>query len=80
MSRVSALGNVRYDEATNEPVIGIAVPSIAPATGEVEGLLTVEARFRRVWELTAAQAGLSDITTYVIDNHGRKGHKTCVLR
>lgn len=71
LSRVSALGNVRYDEATNEPVIGIAVPSIAPATGEVEGLLTVEARFRRVWELTAAQAGLSDITTYVIDNHGR---------
>ncbi|TAN79552.1 MAG: EAL domain-containing protein [Magnetospirillum sp.] len=70
LSHVTALGNVRYDEATNEPVLGIAVPALAPASGEVEGLLAAQVRFRRVWEMTAAQPGLSDISAYVLDSRG----------
>ncbi|MDO8606585.1 MAG: EAL domain-containing protein [Phaeospirillum sp.] len=70
VSRTTALGNVRYDEATNEPVIGLAVPALVPLSGEVEGLLVVEARFRRVWEMTAPQPGLPDLNAYVLDSRG----------
>ncbi|MBV5325914.1 MAG: cache domain-containing protein, partial [Rhodospirillaceae bacterium] len=70
LTRGVALGNVEYDEATNEPVIGLAIPSIAPSTGELEGILVAKARFRRVWEMTAAQPGLSDLRAYILDNRG----------
>lgn len=71
LSRATALGHVRYDDATNEPVIGLAVPAVTPASGELEGMLVVQARFRRVWEMTVSQSGLPDISAYVLDNRGQ---------
>ncbi|CAA7627722.1 Signal transduction protein [Candidatus Terasakiella magnetica] len=71
-SQMTALGQVRYDPATNEPVLGIAVPSLAPATGEVEGLVLVQARFRRIWDIISVpQPGLPDISAYVVDHLGQ---------
>ena len=69
-SRTTAMGGVHYDEATNEPVIGIAVPAIAPASGKVEGVVVVKARFRRVWEMVAPPPGLGDLNAYVLDASG----------
>lgn len=70
LSRSVAMGRVHYDEDTNEPEIGMAVPAIAPASGEVEGILVVKARFRRVWEMVAPPRGLGDLNAYVLDAAG----------
>lgn len=71
LSGTTALGGIRYDEATNEPVIGIAVPSVAPSSGEIDGVVAAQARFRRVWGMAAPQSGLEDVTAYVIDSQGK---------
>ncbi|EME71981.1 signal transduction protein [Paramagnetospirillum caucaseum] len=67
----NAIGGIRHYAATNEPMIGLAVPSTDPKTGQPEGFLLAQARFHRVWELTQPLPGLGELNSYVLDHGGQ---------
>ncbi|WP_096700997.1 EAL domain-containing protein [Magnetospirillum sp. 15-1] len=67
----NAIGGIRQYAATNEPMIGLAVPSIDPKSGRPEGFILAQARFRRVWELTQPLPGLGHLNSYVLDHAGQ---------
>ncbi|ARJ67355.1 signal transduction protein [Magnetospirillum sp. ME-1] len=67
----NAIGIVRQYDATNEPMIGLAIPSINPRNGQPEGFVLAQARFRRVWDLTRPLAGLEQLNSYVLDHAGQ---------
>ncbi len=67
----NAIGTIRQYGATNEPMIGLAIPSIDPRGGQPEGFVLAQARFRRVWELTQPLPGLEQLSSYVLDHVGQ---------
>jgi diguanylate cyclase (GGDEF)-like protein/PAS domain S-box-containing protein len=66
-----AVGAIRHYAPTNEPVIGLAVPSVDPRTGKPEGFVLAQARFRRVWDLARPLPGLGQLNVYVLDHAGQ---------
>jgi diguanylate cyclase (GGDEF)-like protein/PAS domain S-box-containing protein len=71
MGGEKTIGAVGHYQPTNEPMIGLVVPSIDPKSGQPEGFVLAQARFRRVWELTKPLPGLGQLNSYVVDHTGQ---------
>lgn len=62
---------VWLDEMTREPLMRIAVPSIDPRSGLVDGVLVADVRLKDIWDLMAGiQLGESG-NAYIVDGQGR---------
>ncbi|BAE50160.1 bifunctional diguanylate cyclase/phosphodiesterase [Paramagnetospirillum magneticum] len=71
IGQTAAIGGIRHYGPTNEPMIGLAVPSVDPRTGRPEGVILAQARFRRVWDLTQPLPGLPQLNSYILDHAGQ---------
>ncbi|MBE7556496.1 MAG: GAF domain-containing protein [Anaerolineales bacterium] len=58
---------VRFDEATGEPLMTIAVPLFDPRSGQVDEVLVSETRIKTIWDLIAnVQVGPGQ-SVYIVD-------------
>ena len=64
-------GPVRFHDVTGDPLMTMAVPSLDPRSGLVDGVLVAEIRLKKMWELIGdlrvGDAGIA----YVLDEQGR---------
>ncbi|KIL99879.1 diguanylate cyclase/phosphodiesterase (GGDEF & EAL domains) with PAS/PAC sensor(s) [Paramagnetospirillum magnetotacticum MS-1] len=67
----TAIGDIRHYVPTNEPMIGLVVPSMDPRTGRPEGFILAQARFRKIWEFTQPAPGLEQLNSYILDRGGQ---------
>lgn len=62
---------VRFDEASAEPLLTIAVPIFDPRSGQVDGVLVADARLKRIWDLIANVRVGEDENVFIVDEDGR---------
>jgi signal transduction histidine kinase len=62
---------VRFDQATREPLITIAVPIVNQRTGLVDGVLVADARIKKIWALIADLRLQAHESVYIVDSQGR---------
>jgi len=67
----SYYGPVRFEAATGEPMMTMAVPLFDPRRGLVDGVLVAEARIKPVWNLIASIPVSEEESVYVVDAQGR---------
>jgi len=58
---------VRFDTVTGEPSMNIAVPLLNPRTGQVDGVLSANIRFKEIWDLIANVQLTDGESVYVVD-------------
>jgi GAF domain-containing protein/HAMP domain-containing protein len=64
-------GLVRFDEESNEPQMTISIPLLDVNTGEVEGVLVANTRFKPIWDLIAAVEKHTGENIYIVDGLGQ---------
>ena len=64
-------GPIFYDEATNEPLMTIAIPVVNLRTGSVEGVLVSVARIKKVWDLISGINVSEGQSIYIVDSQGK---------
>ncbi len=75
--------SVRFDDATGEPFMTIAIPLFDLQSGLLNGVLVADFRFKTVWNLLAAVPLKSTEDIYIVDqNHRVVAHRspTVVLK
>ncbi|MBN1580233.1 MAG: cache domain-containing protein, partial [Anaerolineae bacterium] len=64
-------GPVQFDEVTGEPFMTIALPLVDLRSGQFEGVLVADFRFKTVWDLMAGARVSGSGVVYVIDAQDR---------
>lgn len=64
-------GPVKFDEATGEPFMTISVPIIDLRSGQFDGVLVADFRFKTVWDLMAGARVSGSGVVYVIGAQNR---------
>ncbi|MFL7793528.1 MAG: ATP-binding protein [Anaerolineae bacterium] len=62
---------VRFDEASGEPLMTIAVPLLDVRTGLTNGVLVSEVRLKRIWDMIADVRVSPGQSVYIVDAQGR---------
>ncbi|NBD34763.1 MAG: GAF domain-containing protein [Chloroflexi bacterium] len=62
---------VRFDPASAEPLLTLAVPIFDPRSGEISGVLVADARLKRVWDLIADVRVGEGQSVYIVDEQNR---------
>jgi PAS domain S-box-containing protein len=62
---------VRFDEATGEPLMTIAMPLLDARTGLADGVLVSEVRLKKIWDLIADVRVSPGQSVYIVDAQGR---------
>jgi signal transduction histidine kinase len=62
---------VRFDPATREPLMTIAIPMINQRTGRIDDVLIADTRIKKVWDLIADIALQEGESVYIVDAQGR---------
>lgn len=60
--------HLRFDAATGEPFVALAMPVMSPRTGRLVGVVVAELRARAVWDLIGEQKLVKGESVYVIDD------------
>jgi signal transduction histidine kinase len=82
-SRATWFGPMEIDTETAEPLMVVAVPSLDPRNGDVDGVLVARMRLKRMWEIVARLGIAGADTIYITDPAGRvvaHGNPSVVLR
>lgn len=69
-SNESQVTPLRFDAATGEPFVALAVPVMSPRSGKLAGIVLAELRARSVWDLVGEQKLIKGESVYVIDESG----------
>jgi hypothetical protein len=64
-------GPVLYDQATNEPLMVIAIPVVNLRTGSVDNVLVAVTRIKKVWDLIAGIQVSQGQSIYIVDAQGK---------
>jgi signal transduction histidine kinase/CheY-like chemotaxis protein len=62
---------VRFDQATREPLMTIAIPLMNQRTGRPDGVLIADARIKKVWDLIAEIGPREGESVYIVDAQDR---------
>jgi len=62
---------VRFDQATGEPLMTIAVPLIDVRSGVTDGVLISEVRIKKIWDMIANLQVSSGQSVYIVDAQDR---------
>jgi signal transduction histidine kinase/CheY-like chemotaxis protein len=62
---------VRFDQATREPLMTIAIPLVNERSGLIDGVLVADARIKKVWDLIADIQPQQGESVYIVDAQGR---------
>jgi signal transduction histidine kinase/ActR/RegA family two-component response regulator len=62
---------VRFDQATREPLMTIAIPLVDQRTGRLDGVLVADTRIKKVWDLIAEIGPQEGESVYIVDPQSR---------
>jgi signal transduction histidine kinase len=62
---------VRFDPATREPLMTIAIPLVNQRTGRIDGVLIADTRIKRIWDLIAGLDLQEGESVYIVDAQSR---------
>jgi HAMP domain-containing protein len=62
---------VEFDKVTGEPSMWISVPMVNPRTGQVDGVVASNIRFKEIWDLVAGVEVTEGESVYIVDSDNR---------
>jgi signal transduction histidine kinase len=62
---------VRFDPATREPLMTIAIPLLNQRTNQIDGVLIADTRIKKIWDLIAELELQAGESVYIVDAQNR---------